>query len=126
MRSLIYFSVHMKIPDTLGQFEQLVLAAVSTLDEAYGMTVHEKVEDLGKRQVKLGAVYSTLDRLEDKGYLSSRMTEPQAERGGRSKRCYKVEASGREALTESAQTASRIFEAVGLKWRKRLWNPGKS
>lgn len=110
----------MKRQETLGQFEQLILAAVSTVEDAYGITIHEAAEKLGQRALKLGAVYATLDRLEDKGYLTSWMTEPIAERGGRPKRCYKIEASGKQALKESTETALRIHDAVqgtGL-WKK--------
>ena len=74
--------------DSVGQFEQLVLTAVLTLyEEAYGVTIHAKVQELSRpKSVTLGAVYVTLDRMEDKGYISSWLTEPTAERGGRAKR----------------------------------------
>jgi DNA-binding PadR family transcriptional regulator len=100
--------------DSCGQFEQLVLTAILTLgDDAYGVTIHRKVEALSKpKSVTLGAVYVTLDRLEDKGFLSSWLSEPTAERGGRAKRCYKVEAAGERALRESMATAQRIWESL--------------
>lgn len=106
--------------ESLGQFEQVVLTAVLSLEEdAYGVTIHKKVEALSApRSVALGAVYVTLDRLEDKGFLSSRLTDPTPERGGRAKRCYKVEAAGEAALRESMLTACRMWAAVGWKWRK--------
>ena len=112
----------LKKQDTLGQFEQLILAAVSTIPEAYGITIHAAAEKLGQRALKLGAVYATLDRMEDKGFLSSWMTDPTPERGGRPKRCYKVEPYGRQALTESTQAALRIHEAIKGKpwWKPRI------
>ena len=76
----------MNKPDTLGQFEQVILTAVASLEDAYGVTILKKVEELGGKPVKFGSVYTTLDRLEEKGYLFSWMSEPTAERGGRSKR----------------------------------------
>ena len=102
-----------KLP-SVGQFEQLVLTAVLTLKEdAYGVTIHDKVGELAHpKSISLGAVYVTLDRLEDKGLVSSWLSEPTAERGGRAKRCYRMEALGERALQESTATAQRIFDAL--------------
>jgi PadR family transcriptional regulator, regulatory protein PadR len=111
-------------PDSLGQFEQLVLTAILSLKEdAYGVTVHEKVGELVRpKSVSLGAIYVTLDRLEDKGLISSWLSEPTAERGGRAKRCYRMEALGERALQESAATAMRIIDslvqALGKDWAR--------
>ncbi len=108
--------------ESCGQFEQLVLTAVLSLDDnAYGVTIHKKVGELSSpKSVTLGAVYVTLDRLEDKGFLSSWLTEPTAERGGRAKRCYKVESAGEQALKDSMLTARRILNELGAgkKWGK--------
>jgi len=107
-------------PDSLGQFEQLVMTAILTLrDDAYGVTIHGKVEELARpKAVSLGAVYVTLDRLEDKGFVASWLSEPTAERGGRAKRCYRLEALGERALQESAITARRIWEGIAEIWGK--------
>ena len=104
--------------EPLGQFEQLVLTAVLTLGEnAYGVTIHKKVQELAApKAVTLGAIYVTLDRLEDKGYVTSRLTEPTAARGGRAKRCYRLEASGERALKESIATARRMAVSVAPIW----------
>lgn len=104
--------------DTLGQFEQLVLTAILTLrDDAYGVTIHSRVEKMAHpRAVSLGAVYVTLDRLEDKGLVASWLSEPKAERGGRAKRCYRLEALGERALQESAVTAKRIWDGIAEIW----------
>ena len=111
--------------ESCGQFEQLVLTAIVTLnDQAYGIPIHRKVQQLTKpKNVTLGAVYVTLDRLEDKGFVSSWLSEPTPERGGRSKRYYRVEALGERALRESTATARRIWDAlsevmVGRRGRK--------
>lgn len=113
--------------DSLGQFEQLVLTAILRLrDDAYGVTIHDNVSGLAKpKKVSLGAVYVTLDRLEDKGLISSRLSDPTPERGGRSKRCYQLEALGERALKESAVTARRVWEAVAETWGKEVgqWGP---
>ena len=107
-------------PDSLGQFEQLVLTATLMLrEDAYGVTIHSKVAELAKpKAVSLGAVYVTLDRLEDKGLLSSRLSDPTPERGGRAKRCYRLEAVGERALQESAVTAKRIWDGIAEVWGK--------
>ena len=104
--------------ESLGQFEQLVLTAVLALKEnAYGVTIHAKVVELSRpRTVSLGAIYVTLDRMEDKGLISSWLSDPVAERGGRSKRCYRLEALGERALQESTTTAMRIFDVIAGAW----------
>ncbi|HEX3745666.1 MAG TPA: PadR family transcriptional regulator [Bryobacteraceae bacterium] len=104
--------------DSLGQFEQLVLTAILSLREnAYGVTIHSKVEELARpKSVALGAVYVTLDRLEDKGLVASWLSDPTPERGGRSKRCYRLEALGERALQESAVTAKRIWDVIKDTW----------
>ncbi len=106
--------------DSLGQFEQLVLTAILMLHEdAYGVTIHSKVEELARpKAVSLGAVYVTLDRLEDKGFVGSWMSDPTPERGGRAKRCYRLEALGERALQESAVTARRIWDVIAEVWGK--------
>ena len=97
-----------------GEFEQLVLLAILHLGEnAYGMTIQREIEDRTERRTALGAVYTTLDRLEKKGYVSSRTGSPAPERGGRSKRFFKVQALGRAALRNSASI--RAAMAAGLK-----------
>jgi PadR family transcriptional regulator PadR len=107
-------------PDALGQFEQLVMTAILTLrDDAYGVTIHAKVQELARpKTVSLGAVYVTLDRLEDKGLVASWLSAPTPERGGRSKRCYRLEALGERALQESALTAKRVWEGIAEIWGK--------
>ena len=104
--------------DSLGQFEQLVLTAVVTLREnAYGVPIHKTVQQLAaSKVVTMGAIYVTLDRLEDKGYVSSWLSDPIAARGGRAKRCYQLEASGERALKESIATARRVASSVRTIW----------
>jgi DNA-binding PadR family transcriptional regulator len=107
-------------PPSLGQFEQLVLAAILALrEDAYGVTIHAKVEELARvKTVALGAIYVTLDRLEDKGLVASWLSDPTPERGGRAKRCYRLEALGERALEESAATAKRVWDTVAEIWGK--------
>jgi len=116
-------------PDSVGQFEQLVLTAILALrEDAYGVTIHNKVEELADpKAVSLGAVYVTLDRLEDKVLISSRLSDPTPERGGRAKRYYRLEALGERVLQDSAATAKRIWDTLvqvwGKEWAKQ-WGKG--
>jgi DNA-binding PadR family transcriptional regulator len=117
----------MKPPVSLGQFEQVILTAILSLDDdAYGVTIHATAAKLAApRAVSLGAVYVTLDRLEDKGLIASTMSEPTAERGGRAKRCYRLEALGARALEESIVTARRISETAARSWSRAKWKPAR-
>ena len=112
-------------PSSLGQFEQLVLTAILTLgDNAYGVTIHAKAEALAApKKAALGAVYATLDRMEDKGLVASWLSDPTPERGGRAKRHYRLEPAGERALRDSAMTARRICDAVQQSWGEGIWNP---
>jgi PadR family transcriptional regulator PadR len=115
----------MATSETLGIFEQLVLTAVLALgDRAYGVTIHPRVTQLANpRNVSLGAVYVTLYRLEDKRLVSSRLSDPTPERGGRAKRCYRLEAAGERALHAAALANQRMSAALadvwGTKWERR-------
>jgi DNA-binding PadR family transcriptional regulator len=113
----------MASPVNIGQFEQLVLTAILRCGRnAYGVTIHSGVEELsGDRSIALGAVYATLDRLEDKGLISSWLSDPTPERGGRAKRHYKLESDGERALRESALTARRICDALETAWGAGIW-----
>jgi PadR family transcriptional regulator PadR len=99
----------------LGEFEQQVLAAVLLLGEnAYGMTIHEKVEEMRPRvATSIGAVYTTLDRLEKKGLVRSWYSDPTPERGGRSKRYFAMEGAGERALRESLERAVGMAIVLG-------------
>jgi DNA-binding PadR family transcriptional regulator len=96
--------------DSLGQFEQLVLAATLSLrEDAYGVTIYARVQQLAQpKSVSLGAIYVTLDRLEDKGFVASWLSDPTPERGGRAKRCFRLEALRERVLQDqpSQQGAS--------------------
>jgi DNA-binding PadR family transcriptional regulator len=86
----------------LGEFEVVVLMAVLHLGaDAYGAAILGEIERRGKRPVARGAVYITLDRLEDKGLLASRTGPPTADRGGRPKRVFRVTAAGIAAVKRS-------------------------
>jgi DNA-binding PadR family transcriptional regulator len=98
-----------------GEFELLVMLAVLRLGSgAYGVTVREELEKETSRTLTLGTVYKTLGRLEAKGYLRSRTSEPTAERGGRRKKLYQVPPSGLETIRYSLADLRRLAEGLNL------------
>jgi DNA-binding PadR family transcriptional regulator len=102
-------------PLPLGELEQLMLLAVLQCgDNAYGVTVQEELARHTTRRIASGAIYMTLDRLEKKGLLTSRLTEPIAERGGRSKRCYKVTKPALAALKHSRRALISLWDGLEL------------
>ncbi|UCG88112.1 MAG: helix-turn-helix transcriptional regulator [Gemmatimonadota bacterium] len=92
-----------------GDFEQLVLLSLIRLgNNAYGMTVRREIEEQGGRSVSLGAVYRTLQRLEDKGWVSSSLALGTEERNRRAKRFFRVEPTGEEALRNALLAVDRM------------------
>jgi DNA-binding PadR family transcriptional regulator len=99
----------------LGEFEQVVLLSILRLgDDAYGVTIRSEISKCTGREPAPGALYTTLDRLEEKGIVRSRMGDPTPERGGRSKRYFKVSAKGMNALTETLHSYRRLLEGLEL------------
>jgi DNA-binding PadR family transcriptional regulator len=97
----------------LGGFELLVLLALIRLaDEAYGVPISKAIEDSSGRDVAIGSVYITLDRLERKGLVSSRLGEPTAERGGRAKTYFQITASGLREVRQSRTTLMNLWQGV--------------
>jgi len=102
----------------LGEFEIMVLAAILRVgDEAYGVRLCEEIEDRTGRQVSVGAMYTTLYRLERKGYVSSHTGESTAERGGRAKRYFQIRAKGRQALHQSLTSLAAMTRGLLSKVR---------
>lgn len=102
----------------LGSLEQIVMLAVLRLGgDAYGMTVRREIEARTGRDISIGAVYATLERLESKGYVSSFTGEPTAERGGRAKRHFRIEAPGQRALSASQDALRSMSAGLGRRWR---------
>ncbi len=99
--------------DFLGEFEQAVLLAILRLrDNAYGVTIRRDISERTGRDVSFGAVYATLERLEAKGFVSSRFGEPTPERGGKRKRYFRVEAPGQRALSEAHAHRKAMWAGV--------------
>jgi DNA-binding PadR family transcriptional regulator len=101
--------------DYLGEFEHIVILALLRLeDQAYGVTVRQEIEFRTQREVSIGAVYATLDRLEIKGYVRSHRGDPTPERGGRSKRFFRVTAKGVAAVNRVQRALQSLTEGLGL------------
>ena len=98
----LYNLVPYMIETRLGEFEEVILLLVGILgEEAYSFKIAEEFESQTSRAVSIGAVHSTLDRLENKGFLESAMGKSTPERGGRRKRIFSITASGRRVLKNS-------------------------
>jgi PadR family transcriptional regulator PadR len=100
----------------LGEFEQIVLLAILRLgDDAYGVPIRREIEERAVRSLTVGALYRTLDRLEDKGYITSWFSDPTPERGGRSKRYFRLKPSGVRALADTREALDAMWNGVDLK-----------
>ena len=97
----------------LGDFEQMVLLAIAHLGgEAYGIPIVEEIERRTGRSVARAAVYITLRRLEEKGFVSSWMSDPTPERGGKARRYVTLTSDGARALREARQVAERMWQGL--------------
>ena len=99
----------------LAEFELLVmLALLRQPNAAYGASIRREIEDRTNRPVSIGAVYATLGRLEDKGMLTSRVSDPLPFKGGRSRKLYALTPAGRRAVQHSAGAFTRMMDGVDL------------
>ena len=97
----------------LGEFEYLLLtAAVRLGEDAYGAAIRQEIEDTTQRRCSIGALYTTLDRLETKGLLKTWMAEATPQRGGRSKRRVRVPGKGIQAAADFYNVVSRVSQGV--------------
>ncbi len=102
--------------DFLAEFELYLMLALGRLrDEAYGVTVRREIEERAGRPVSIGAVYATLKRLEEKGLVRHRISEPLPIQGGRSRKYFRLTAEGERVLAHSAAMMSRMLRGVPLK-----------
>ena len=101
--------------DFLGEFEQMVLLAVLREEgDGYGMSIRREIEGRAGRDVSIGAVYATLDRLEQKGLVASREGEATPVRGGRARRHFEVTPEGASALRAARAMMDRLWDGVEL------------
>lgn len=97
----------------LGELEELVLLTVGILyPEAYGVGVMDEIEKQTNRSLNISAVHAVLTRLEEKGFLKSKMSEPTEERGGRRKRIFLLTAAGKRALEEANEMRNQLFNQI--------------
>jgi PadR family transcriptional regulator, regulatory protein PadR len=97
----------------LGEFEELVLLSVGILfDDAYGLAIVDELERQTGRNIMISSVHKSLVRLEEKGYLKSRMGGSTETRGGRDKRLYLLTQSGKKVLAESRELRNDMWKQV--------------
>src|SRR5689334_21789174 len=97
----------------LGEFEEIVLLLVlSFKGEAYGVNITHEITEQTKRDVRLNQVHASLQRLEEKGMITSKMSEPIAERGGRRKRLFKITAYGKQTLRDIKEVRAHLWSLI--------------
>lgn len=97
----------------LGQFEETTLLVVAILySDAYGVSIKKEIEKRNSRSISIGAMRTTLSRLEKKGFLSSAFGEATKIRGGKRKRYFKVTPSGIKALEQTMENRKNLWNAV--------------
>jgi DNA-binding PadR family transcriptional regulator len=100
----------------LGELEQVVMLAVARLeDDAYGMSIRREIESRSGRSVAIGAVYSTLERLEDKGFVRSGEKAAAPDRDGRARRFFHLTRAGTTALQASSEMQARMWSGLRLR-----------
>jgi DNA-binding PadR family transcriptional regulator len=101
---------------TLGEFEHIVLLTLLRLEtNAYGAAIRQLLQSEIDRDVALGALYSTLERMEKKGLVVSKLGESTAQRGGRPKRFFSVTSEGKAALKHAKQAMDTMWQGITLK-----------
>jgi len=99
----------------LGEFEHIILLTIMRLkDQAYGVTVRQQIKELIDRDVSIGALYATIDRLEKKSYIKARSGAPTPERGGRAKRYFTLTSTGVEALQQTKTSLDKLWSGLTL------------
>jgi PadR family transcriptional regulator, regulatory protein PadR len=97
----------------IGEFEYLLLTAAARLGEdAYGAAIRQEIADITNRRCSIGALYTTLDRLERKGFVKTWMGPATSARGGRSKRMVRVTAKGIQAATAFYNAVTQLSRGV--------------
>jgi PadR family transcriptional regulator, regulatory protein PadR len=100
----------------LGELEELVLLTIATLgEEAYGVSIQQDLENRCNRSISIGALHSTITRLEEKGFLKSWLGGATAERGGRSKRFYEITQTGKKAVAEVKSVRDELWSLSKVK-----------
>ncbi|HEY0743429.1 MAG TPA: PadR family transcriptional regulator [Chryseosolibacter sp.] len=97
----------------IGELEELILLTVGILlNEAYGVAVMDEIEKQTGRTLNISAVHAVLKRLEEKGLVTSKMSDPTSERGGRRKRIFSLTAAGRKVLAEANELRNQMYNQI--------------
>ncbi len=105
--------------DALGEFEQMVLLAIARLgDNAYGVSIRDEIKACTGRSVSRGAIYVTLDRLENRGFIKTWLADPTPERGGKAKRLCRVQAAGKRALIDARTVLEQMWTGLDPQFGK--------
>ena len=105
--------------ESLGEFEQSLLLAIAHLgDGAYGVPIRREIERRTGRDVAIGAIYTSLNRLERKDFVRSTMSEATPQRGGRSKRYFRLTAVGAENLRQSRKRLEQMWDGLSPNFRR--------
>ncbi len=105
----------------LGEFEELILLTVGVLyEDAYAVAITKEIEKQSGRSVNVSAVHKSLYRLESKGMLESRLSDPESKRGGKRKRIFTITSIGKQAIDESMELRTNLrnqFHEMAFKWK---------
>jgi len=116
----LFYKMMLMSRSRLGTLELAALLAVVRLaDDAYGLAVRHDLAERTGRELSVGAVYTTLQRLEDKGLLKSRTSAPLPVRGGRSRRLYTLTGAGARAIRDAERHAASIWTGITTRGRPR-------
>ena len=108
--------------DFVGEFELYVMLALAHQEpEAYGVTIRREIENRTGRTIAIGAVYATLARLEEKGFVRFRISDPEPVQGGRAKKYVSLTRSGARALRHSTAMLARMMDGLAPELRGGLW-----
>jgi len=100
-------------PNPVSNFELMVMLALIRLsEEAYGVPISKEIEAHSGHDVALGSVYASLERLRDRGFVTSSVGEPTPERGGRAKRYFKITGKGMKVVWQTQQTLTRLWKGL--------------
>ena len=115
MRGIYLFIIieEMRKRGYFGEFELMVMLALMRIGEnAYGVPICREIEEHGRREVVVGSVYATLERLEQKGFVSSELGEPTAERGGRAKKYFHITSKGLREVRDTQQALMDLWDGL--------------
>ena len=115
LRKIYFFTIieEMRKRGYFGEFELMVMLALMRLgDNAYGVPICREIEEHGRREVVVGSVYATLERLEEKGFVSSELGEPTAERGGRAKKYFHVTSKGVREVRDTQRALMDLWDGL--------------